>query len=122
MSVMLATTSPHILTVPEELMVIPEKVWTVQDMKGLATKEAKEHGLNVRRFLKVIERESGWDRFAIGDNGLSHGLAQLYYPTRDWGIATSSAYDPEIALEIMASAWENGLHRKWSAWVFLYGN
>ena len=121
-SLMLASTTPSsILTIPivhaEELT----KEWTVIEMQTLAEDIARKHGLNVYRFKKTIECESQWNRFAVGDQGRSHGLAQFYYPTRDWGIATSSAYDPEIALEIMASAWRRGEHRRWVCWSLLFG-
>ena len=101
-----------VLSVPPHI----EKEWTVEEMKRLATEKANEHNLNVKRFLKVIECESNWDRFAVGDNGLSHGLAQFYYPTRDWKIATSSAYEPEIALTLMAKAWSKGDASRWSCY------
>ena len=96
-----------------------ERVWTVEEMKDLATEKAKAYGLNVDRFLKTITCESQWDRFAVGDNGLSHGLAQFYHPTRDWNIATSSAYEPEIALELMAKTFEKGEAYRWTCWRLL---
>lgn len=105
-----------LLTVPITPFVeAAPKEWTVPEMKELATKKAKEHGLKVKKFLQVIECESGWDRFAKGDNGKSHGLAQFYYPGR-WGISTSSAYEPDIALEIMAQAWDDSRASEWSCW------
>ena len=109
---------PSVLTVPivhaEELT----KEWTVEEMKTLATEKAKAHGLNVFRFLETIRCESLWDRFAVGDQGRSHGLAQFYYPGR-WGISTTSAYEPEIALEVMAQAWEDDRYSEWSCWWVL---
>ena len=118
LSLTLSVSDPSRLTVP--IAHAEERAWTVDEMKTLATTIAKDHGLNVHRFLKTIECESRWDRFAVGDNGLSHGLAQFYHPTRDWGMATSSAYEPEIALEMMATAWEKNEAYRWTCWRVLF--
>lgn len=107
---------------------------TVDDLKGIATEIAEEHHLNVQHFLRTIEGESNWDINAEGDypdgkGGFvqeskapegaiptSIGLCQLHYPTRDWGISTSTAYQPRVCMEIMATAWEKGQAKKWSAY------
>lgn len=68
-SMMMFGYDPSVLTVP--VVFAQEKEWTVDEMKSLATKKAKAHHLNVARFLKVIECESNWDRFAVGDNDRS---------------------------------------------------
>lgn len=98
---------------------------TTQDLKVMATDIATRHNLNVDHFLKTVECESSWSIYAKGDyiNGVptSFGLVQLHYPTAYWGIPTSTAYKPATALEIMATAWDKGQHRKWSCWVKLYG-
>lgn len=95
---------------------VTQKTWTIPEMQELATEKAQAHGLNVAKFLDVINCESGWDPNIIGDHGTSFGLAQLHYPTKDWGIATTTATDPEVALEIMASAWDRGQASRWSCW------
>lgn len=88
--------------------------------RQIAIQTAKEHHLNVGRFLAVIECESQWNERARGDykNGqpTSFGLAQLHYPERDWGITIEQAYDPKISLEIMATSWENGDASRWSCY------
>lgn len=90
------------------------------DLQAFATKVAKKHGLNVNHFLNVIQCESHWKPDAVGDNGTSFGLAQLHNPVTDWGITAEQAKDPEIALPIMAKAWQEGKERKWSCWRIYY--
>ena len=84
--------------------------------KEMAVRIATEHGLNVPRFLRVIECESGWNVRAVGDNGTSFGLAQLHNVQTDWGMTKEEAFDPETALETMAKAWVRGLESKWTCW------
>jgi hypothetical protein len=103
------------LTVPITPFVEAAELST-NELKAMATEIAMEHKLNVPHFLKTIECESNWDTRAVGDGGLSHGLVQLYYPTRDWGIATTSAYEPRLSMEIMAEAWQKNLASKWTCW------
>ena len=109
---------PTVLTV--DLSIAPEPhASTTQEV---AEYVAEKHHLNVYRFLKTIECESKWDTHAIGDHGTSFGLAQLHYPMRDWGVTKEDAQVPEIALEIMAKAWERGEQRRWSCWTSLFGS
>lgn len=117
-SLMMTSTSPSVLSVPvvSTTLQSTKTELTIDKLKSLATEKAEEHGLNVQKFLDVINCESQWDRYAVGDHGTSFGLAQLHYPTRDWGIATSTAYEPDVALEIMASAWARGEASRWSCW------
>lgn len=119
---------------------IPNAVPTTKSaLQELAKEAAIKHGLNASRFLAVIGCESQWDRFAKGDwtpgDGkfyhknkappgswpTSFGLAQFHNPIEYWGMTIEDAYDPEIAIERMAKAWENGRHRAWSCYKILYG-
>lgn len=119
-AMLLGQQDPSVLTVP----MAHASALTTDELKAMATEIAKEHHLNVNRFLKTIECESNWDVYAKGDyvkgEPTSFGLAQLHYPTRDWGVATSTAYEPRFALETMAKKWENGEQRRWSCWSALY--
>jgi hypothetical protein len=97
-----------------------EKVFTIAQLKSLATEKAQTHGQKVQKFLNVINCESGWDPDAKGDyvagEPTSFGLAQFHYPG-NWGLSTSSAKVPEIALERMAQAWEDDRATEWSCWT-----
>ena len=112
MSLILATSSP-VLTA--HLIVDPIKTWTTPELKTLATEKAQKYHLNVKKFLDVIECESEWKIDAVGDGGASIGLAQFYYPYR-WGLSTTTAKDPDIALETMAQAWHDDRYKEWSCW------
>ncbi len=99
---------------------------SIPELKTIATDIAIAHGLNVDHFLGTIGCESQWDIYAKGDFATStgytsFGLAQLHYPTRDWGIATSTAYEPRTALEMMASAWDRKEQARWTCWRKMYG-
>ncbi len=109
---MLPSFNPAVFTVP----IVPIPEWKKESLMVYATEVATDHGLNVERFLKTIQCESGWNRFAVGDQGLSHGLAQFYRPLRDWGITAEQAYDPLIALPLMARAWQKGEAYRWTCW------
>ncbi len=113
--------------------------FSVSDLKLIATNIATNHGLNVDHFLTVIGCESQWNPKADGDYPDGHGgwvakkyapegaqpttfgLVLLHYPTRDWGIATSTAYQPITSMEMMAAAWNRGEQRRWSCWTKYYG-
>lgn len=82
---------------------------------------AKKHHLNADHLWHVVQCESGFNPEAIGDHGTSIGIAQLHYPDAYWGISTSSAENPEVALEIMGQAWEDGKAGLWSCYKQLYG-
>lgn len=101
-------------------------------LQAYARSVAKENKLNVKKFLAVIECESGWDANAKGDypdgkgnfvtkakaplgsEPTSFGLCQLHNPSRDWGISTSTALNPYSCMEIMANAWVKRNERKWT--------
>lgn len=89
------------------------------DIKEYAHHRALAYNLDPELFKAVIHCESSWRSDAVGDNGTSFGLAQLHYPTRDWGIATSTALDPYASIDIMADAWSRGESSRWTCWRML---
>ena len=126
---------------PQELspaltVTVQTQDWTTEELKQLAVSIANAHNLNASHFIDVIQKESQWDIYAKGDypdgkgnyvtaeyappgsEPTSFGLCQLHFPSRDWGIATSTAYDPEVCLEIMGEQWEEGNASKWSAFTY----
>lgn len=110
---------PSVLTVPIETV-------PIENPKEIAVRIATSYHLNVDKFLAVINCESEWNTTAKGDyrNGkpTSFGLAQLHNPKRDWGITIEQAYVPEIALTLMAKAWNKGEAWRWSCWKAIYGD
>ena len=77
---------------------------------------AEEIGIDVEVFDKTLQCESEYRWDAVGDKGASIGVAQLRYPTRDWGISTSSALDPYKNIMVAAKAFKNGLAKKWTCY------
>lgn len=100
----------------------PQIQETVQSLtpKQIALREANKAGLNVDRFLAVIDCESGFRADAIGDGGRSYGVAQLFLPAHP-EITKEQALDPEWSLAWMANEWKKGHASAWSCWRQLYG-
>jgi soluble lytic murein transglycosylase-like protein len=64
-----------------------------------ASVAARRNGVPLNVLYGIIDHESGWLPTAVGDNGNSHGLAQIYQPV--WGdqVSRSQALNPAYALE-----------------------
>lgn len=98
-------------------------------LQELATEAALKHGLNVSRFLKVIDCETAgtWDpsiqsrakNIKDGGRELSFGLAQIHLPAHT-NITKDQATDPTWAIAWMANEWENGRQNQWSCWKNIY--
>lgn len=60
---------------------------------------AKKHDVPLNILYGIIDHESNWLPTAVGDDGNSHGLAQIYMPV--WGdqVSVGQARDPVFALE-----------------------
>lgn len=105
---------------PEAQNLAPvERSYTKGELMRMAENIATQRGIEPSLFKAVIGCESRWNPKAIGDNGLSHGLAQFHRPVRDWGITIEQAQDPEFALNLMAKAWKGGKQRKWTCFRIL---
>lgn len=89
------------------------------DWQAYASTTAKKAGLSPVQLTRVIGCESNWVATSTGDNGTSFGLAQLHYPSRDWGISTSTAFDEKTSIDIMVSAWKRGEQNRWSCYKIL---
>jgi hypothetical protein len=85
-------------------------------LRAFAEETARTNGLDVQHFLATLQCESGFNYAAVGDKGTSIGIAQLHFPSRDWGISTSTALDPYASIQIMAEAWKRGEQVKWSCY------
>lgn len=55
-------------------LTLPEQVWDLLAAAGLPL-EARVKG------MAIVDCESKWDQYAIGDGGKSHGLWQIYEPS-----------------------------------------
>jgi len=85
------------------------------DIDALITIYAKKWAVSETILHKVIFCESGYNRYAIGDNGHSRGLVQIYdnyHPT----ITHEQAYDPNFAINFLAENISNGKGRMWTCY------
>lgn len=63
---------------------------------------AQRNGVPLNILYGIIDHESNWLPTAEGDNGDSHGLAQIHLPSFKGRISASQARDPIFALEFTA--------------------
>ena len=122
LAMMMSGFDPSILTIP--IVHAEEKVWTQDMVKELARNTAKEHGLNVQKFLKTLNCENQFrakgqsEHVYKGEREDSWGSAQinLYWnPT----ISREQAEDPEFAIKFMAEQWSKGNAKLWTCWRML---
>lgn len=66
--------------------------YTSEQLKAIARQKAREFGVNENIFLRLIQKESGWNPKAQSPAG-AQGLGQLMPPTAK-GLGVSNAYDP----------------------------
>jgi len=63
-----------------------------------ASLSAQRHGIPLSVLYGIVDHESGWLQTAVGDNGNSFGLAQIFLPA--WpSITQGQALNPVFALE-----------------------
>lgn len=60
---------------------------------------AQKYGIPLNILYGIIDHESNWNPNAVGDNGNSHGLAQIYMKVWGGQVSTAQARDPVFALE-----------------------
>lgn len=61
----------------------------------------------------AIKCESNYNPNAVGDNGNSFGLSQIYLPAHPT-VTKEQALDVEFALDFMAKNLKEGRHRMWT--------
>lgn len=84
---------------------------------------AARHGLpdwQIRQMERVIDCESGWKPWVVGDQGTSYGLVQIHLPAHPW-VDEEMALDPVFSLEFMAGEWAAGRQWQWSCWMRFFG-
>lgn len=97
-------------------MVIP--LTEKEDMRAYAVREAREEGVSSSVVLAVIQCESQWHVFALGDHGHSRGLVQihnLYHPE----VSDEEAYDPKFAIHFLIGALKKGQGNQWTCYRLL---
>ncbi len=95
---------------------------TKDELKVYAAQVAQIYGINPTQFVRVIECESGFERYALGDNLQSFGLVQMYRPwAKNPAVAIADANNPAFALNWMAQMWVNKQQGQWTCYRTLYG-
>lgn len=138
LSMTLGLQNLSVLDLPKAQIITEVHRYSQLSVRQIAIEKAKKYNLNQKLFLNTIKCESDFIATSTGDypdgkgnfvpeylapkgaEPTSFGVAQLHFPERDWGISTSTAENPEVALEIMAKAWSKGQENKWSCWRQLY--
>ena len=90
--------------------------------KDLLWKIGYEKGLSQQTLIqieKVVFCESSWDSNAIGDNGNSFGLVQIYLPANPT-ITKEQALNPVFALNFITDEFLKGHQNRWSCYKILY--
>lgn len=110
---------------PSESLTAPEKYIAEGDMElgEFIFRTAKDYGLDHGIVLAIIEKESGWNVSASGDNGRSLGLMQIQPKWHQWrmdelfGAGNSDWFDPyknvAVGCHILRDLYDTGLSEEW---------
>lgn len=118
--------NPAVLNIPPT-PVAQAAPWTQESVKAFASTTAKEYGLNVSHFLKVLELENSFNATGQSNyydkNGMrerSFGACQINIVAHP-GITQTQAEDPDFCIPWMAEKWQSDQAYLWSGWCLLYG-
>ena len=79
----------------------------------LIEKYAKQYGVSAKSIKKTLFCESSLRPDAVGDNGNSHGIAQIYLKYHP-DVSKAEALDPAFAIEWMARKFSEGKSGLWT--------
>ncbi len=68
-----------------------------QTLLEIAGTAAADWGVPIEVLYGLVTQESGWNPYAVGDSGNSHGLVQIFGPAHP-GVTTEQANNPVFAL------------------------
>ena len=74
--------------------------------------------------IKVIQAESGWNIFAVGDDGTSKGILQYQKATWNENCLEFSDYeslDPYAQIGCLAKMWDRKMEYRWTTWCRMFG-
>lgn len=96
--------------------------WTIGEIKLAINRTAETYGLNEEELYRTIERESNFNPNAIGDDGLSVGIAQYTLPTWLENCSdTDERLNPIKSIDCMGIMFSKQMKHRWTAWRLLYG-
>lgn len=87
--------------------------WTKEEVKDLVDKYADKYGVSRNQMQFVVNCESSYNYKAIGDNGRSFGLSQIFSPSHP-EITKEQSFDADFALDFMAKNIANGNGNIWT--------
>lgn len=91
--------------------------YSTTTLKAFALKTAAERGLNKEHFLATLSCESGFGYDAVGDDGLSTGIAQINRgPDAHPEVTYKQAINPYWSIQWMAKEWLAGRAWQWTCW------
>lgn len=91
---------------------IEVKEKTVQD---IINEKAVEYNVSAKLISDIVFCESSFNVNALGDGGHSRGLVQIYDSYHP-NITHEQAYDPEFAIDFLASNLAKGKGNLWSCY------
>ena len=80
---------------------------------------SRKYGISEVQMAKTIECESNNNSFAVGDNGQSYGLVQIFLPAHP-EVTKEQALDEDFALDFMGKEFKKGNQKIWSCWKKIY--
>ncbi len=103
------------IDIDEAIAQLHKSVYTKEEIITLIGLYAEEYGVDRDVMEQVVSHESSYKTTAVGDNGYSHGLAQIHLPSHPT-ITKEQAQDPHFALTFLAKNLKAGKGRMWTAY------
>jgi len=97
------------------------RTFTKEELKDIAKNIAIEHNVSYEVMDTVVECESRWNPDAIGDNGNSYGLVQIFMPIWKDEITIEQATEPYFSLHFLGDKLSKGEGRLWTCYRKLQG-
>lgn len=86
-----------------------------ESVKTIIDRYSIKYSVESKLLADVIECESSFNRYALGDEGHSRGLAQIhdmYHPE----VSDEEAYDPDFAVAFLARYISEGKGSQWTCY------
>lgn len=116
--------APHIVySVSDMALEAPKQAVEVvlesrSDIEAYARQKSGEAGVNADLVLKTIQCESQYNPEAVGDQGRSFGLAQIFLPAHP-DVTKEQALDPKFAVDFMVNNFADGKGALWTCYRML---
>lgn len=97
---------------PREVLIEIQIDWTKEKIIQELETQAQKYGVSSDVMKTVVNCESQYNRYALGDGGKSRGLVQIHSGYHD--VSDEDAYDPAFALEFLAKNLAQGNGKLWT--------